>query len=132
MVKRTGKYQTVGPHSRLPVIGGVAVLISVVVVLVTALNDCTKEKQLRGLQAKIETEHKSPTIRAGNSIQLIVNELVLDDVTQIKYGDLLPTDGLLIQSNDLNIENRTVRSVVEEERKAAKREASGIIDIVPS
>jgi len=61
----------------------------VVVVLVTALNDYTKERQFRGLQAKIETEHKFSVIRGGNQIQVIVNELVVGDVAQIKYGTLI-------------------------------------------
>lgn len=58
-------------------IEGAAILIAViVVVMVTALNDYTKEKQFRGLQAKIETEHKFSVIRGGNQIQIVVNELV--------------------------------------------------------
>ncbi|KAE9553498.1 hypothetical protein FO519_003290 [Halicephalobus sp. NKZ332] len=90
-------------------IEGVAILISViVVVLVTALNDYTKEKQFRGLQAKIETEHKFAVIRGGNSIQIVVNELVVGDIAQIKYGDLLPADGVLIQSNDLKIDESSL------------------------
>uniref|UniRef100_A0A1I7WEY4 Cation_ATPase_N domain-containing protein n=1 Tax=Heterorhabditis bacteriophora TaxID=37862 RepID=A0A1I7WEY4_HETBA len=68
-------------------IEGVAILISViVVVLVTALNDYTKERQFRGLQAKIETEHKFAVIRGGQSIQVVINELVVGDIAQIKYG----------------------------------------------
>jgi hypothetical protein len=40
-------------------IEGAAILIAVVVVvLVTAANDWSKEKQFRGLQSKIETERK--------------------------------------------------------------------------
>ncbi|XGW27763.1 hypothetical protein V3C99_007945 [Haemonchus contortus] len=90
-------------------IEGVAILISViVVVLVTALNDYTKERQFRGLQAKIETEHKFAVIRGGHSIQVVVNELVVGDVAQIKYGDLLPADGVLIQSNDLKIDESSL------------------------
>ena len=58
----------------------------IVVVLVTALNDYTKERQFRGLQAKIETEHRFAVIRGGNSIQVVVNDLVVGDVIQIKYG----------------------------------------------
>jgi len=68
-------------------IEGVAILISVVVVvLVTALNDYTKERQFRGLQAKIETEHKFNVIRDGDQTQVVVNELVVGDVAQVKYG----------------------------------------------
>lgn len=59
----------------------------VVVVLVTALNDYTKEKQFRGLQAKIEHEHHFSVIRGGQAIQIIVNELVVGDIAQIKYGE---------------------------------------------
>uniref|UniRef100_A0AC34QK17 Calcium-transporting ATPase n=1 Tax=Panagrolaimus sp. JU765 TaxID=591449 RepID=A0AC34QK17_9BILA len=90
-------------------IEGVAILISVVVVvLVTALNDYTKERQFRGLQAKIETEHKFAVIRGGEQIQIIVNELVVGDIAQVKYGDLLPADGVLIQSNDLKIDESSL------------------------
>ncbi|KAK0399648.1 hypothetical protein QR680_003144 [Steinernema hermaphroditum] len=90
-------------------IEGVAILISVVVVvLVTALNDYTKERQFRGLQAKIETEHKFAVIRDGQQIQIVVNELVVGDIAQIKYGDLLPSDGVLIQSNDLKIDESSL------------------------
>ena len=39
-----------------------------------------------GLQAKIETEHKFSVIRGGKSIQVVVNELVVGDVAQVKYG----------------------------------------------
>uniref|UniRef100_F1KQN1 Calcium-transporting ATPase n=1 Tax=Ascaris suum TaxID=6253 RepID=F1KQN1_ASCSU len=90
-------------------IEGVAILISVVVVvLVTALNDYTKERQFRGLQAKIETEHKFAVIRGGNQIQIVVNELVVGDIAQIKYGDLLPADGIVVQSNDLKIDESSL------------------------
>ena len=30
--------------------------------------------------------------------------MVVGDIAQIKYGDLLPADGILIQSNDLKID----------------------------
>uniref|UniRef100_A0AC35GDQ2 Cation-transporting P-type ATPase N-terminal domain-containing protein n=1 Tax=Panagrolaimus sp. PS1159 TaxID=55785 RepID=A0AC35GDQ2_9BILA len=90
-------------------IEGAAILISVaVVVLVTALNDYTKERQFRGLQAKIKTEQKFAVIREGLQIQIPVNELVVGDIAQIKYGDLLPADGIIIQSNDLKIDESSL------------------------
>ncbi|KAK6111371.1 calcium-translocating P-type ATPase PMCA-type [Brugia pahangi] len=100
-------------------IEGVAILISVVVVvLVTALNDYTKERQFRGLQAKIETEHKFAVIRGGNQIQIVVNELVVGDIAQIKYGDLLPADGILVQSNDLKIDESSLTGESDQIRKS--------------
>ncbi|CAJ0568621.1 unnamed protein product, partial [Mesorhabditis spiculigera] len=90
-------------------IEGAAILIAVVVVvMVTALNDWSKEKQFRGLQAKIETEHKFSVIRDGQPIDIIVNDLVVGDVARVKYGDLLPADGILIQSNDLKLDESSL------------------------
>lgn len=85
-------------------IEGLAILISViVVVIVTAFNDYSKERQFRGLQSRIEGEHKFAVIRNGDAIQILVGDIVVGDICQIKYGDLLPADGILIQSNDLKV-----------------------------
>ncbi|XP_066962012.1 plasma membrane calcium-transporting ATPase 2 isoform X3 [Macrobrachium rosenbergii] len=90
-------------------IEGVAILISVaVVVFVTAFNDYTKEKQFRGLQSRIEGEHKFSVIRGGEVQQIGVGDIVVGDICQIKYGDLLPTDGILIQSNDLKVDESSL------------------------
>lgn len=65
-------------------------------VLVTALNDWSKvgkakgpilsfigqfgtflqEKQFRGLQSKIETEHKFSVIRDGRALDVVINEVI--------------------------------------------------------
>lgn len=85
-------------------IEGLAILISViVVVLVTAFNDYSKERQFRGLQNRIEGEHKFSVIRQAEIKQISVGDIVVGDICQIKYGDLLPADGILIQSNDLKV-----------------------------
>jgi len=90
-------------------IEGVAILVAVfVVVFVTAFNDWRKEKQFRGLQSKIEHEHKFATIRNGEVQQIPVSELVVGDICQTKYGDLLPADGIIIQSNDLKVDESSL------------------------
>jgi len=115
-------------------IEGLAILISViVVVIVTAFNDYTKERQFRGLQNRIEGEHKFNVIRQGELRQISVGDIVVGDIcqvtelklnknqsfntlqlnvgiftVQIKYGDLLPADGVLIQSNDLKIDESSL------------------------
>ncbi|KAG7178093.1 Plasma membrane calcium-transporting ATPase 3-like, partial [Homarus americanus] len=101
-------------------IEGVAILISVaVVVFVTAFNDYTKEKQFRGLQNRIEGEHKFTVIRGGEVQQIGVGDIVVGDICQIKYGDLLPTDGILIQSNDLKIDESSLTGESDHVRKGA-------------
>jgi Ca2+ transporting ATPase len=62
----------------------VAIFVSViVVVVVTAFNDYTKERQFRGLQSKIEGEHKFAVIRNGEVQQIKVGELVVGDICQV-------------------------------------------------
>ncbi|XP_022124409.1 plasma membrane calcium-transporting ATPase 2 isoform X4 [Pieris rapae] len=90
-------------------IEGLAILISViVVVIVTAFNDYTKERQFRGLQSRIEGEHKFAVIRGSEVKQVPISDIVVGDICQIKYGDLLPADGLLLQSNDLKIDESSL------------------------
>nr|XP_027200064.1 plasma membrane calcium-transporting ATPase 2-like [Dermatophagoides pteronyssinus] len=90
-------------------IEGAAILVSVIiVVIVTAFNDYTKERQFRGLQNRIEHEHKFSVIRNGEVIQLLVSDLVVGDICQVKYGDLLPADGIIIQSNDLKVDESSL------------------------
>ena len=71
-------------------IDGLAILVAVaVVVLVTAFNDWSKEKQFRGLQSKIEHEHRFTVIRNGELNQLPVGDILVGDICQIKYGKLV-------------------------------------------
>ncbi|KQS21511.1 uncharacterized protein Dere_GG16451, isoform F [Drosophila erecta] len=90
-------------------IEGLAILISViVVVIVTAFNDYSKERQFRGLQNRIEGEHKFSVIRGGEVCQISVGDILVGDIAQVKYGDLLPADGCLIQSNDLKVDESSL------------------------
>lgn len=104
-------------------IEGAAILLSVVcVVLVTAFNDWSKEKQFRGLQSRIEQEQKFAVVRGGQVIQIPVAEIVVGDVAQIKYGDLLPSDGILIQGNDLKIDESSLTGESDHVKKTLDRD----------
>ncbi|XP_070256895.1 plasma membrane calcium-transporting ATPase 4-like [Myotis yumanensis] len=104
-------------------IEGAAILFSVIiVVLVTAFNDWSKEKQFRGLQNHIEKEQKFSVIRNGHIIQLPVADIVVGDIAQIKYGDLLPADGILIQGNDLKIDESSLTGESDHVKKSLERD----------
>lgn len=104
-------------------IEGAAILFSVIiVVLVTAFNDWSKEKQFRGLQNRIEQEQKFTVIRKGQVIQIPVAELVTGDIAQIKYGDLLPADGILIQGNDLKIDESSLTGESDQVKKSLEKD----------
>ncbi|XP_077133400.1 plasma membrane calcium-transporting ATPase 2 isoform X7 [Ranitomeya variabilis] len=104
-------------------IEGAAILLSVVcVVLVTAFNDWSKEKQFRGLQSRIEQEQKFTVVRAAQVIQIPVAELVVGDIAQVKYGDLLPADGVFIQGNDLKIDESSLTGESDQVRKSVDKD----------
>ncbi|CAG5130828.1 unnamed protein product, partial [Candidula unifasciata] len=88
-------------------IDGLAILVAVVVVvMVTAFNDWSKERQFRGLQNRIEIEHKFATIRRG----------VVDP------SDLLPADGIIIQSNDLKVDESSLTGESDHVKKGENRD----------
>ncbi|KAM5146586.1 plasma membrane calcium-transporting ATPase 3 isoform 1-T1 [Mantella aurantiaca] len=104
-------------------IEGAAILLSVIcVVWVTAFNDWSKEKQFRGLQSRIEQEQRFSVIRNGQVIQIPVAELIVGDIAQIKYGDLLPADGVLIQGNDLKIDESSLTGESDHVRKSVEKD----------
>uniref|UniRef100_A0A671PTB0 Calcium-transporting ATPase n=1 Tax=Sinocyclocheilus anshuiensis TaxID=1608454 RepID=A0A671PTB0_9TELE len=104
-------------------IEGAAILLSVLcVVLVTAFNDWSKEKQFRGLQSRIEQEQRFAVARNGTVIQIPVAEMVVGDIAQIKYGDLLPADGVLIQGNDLKIDESSLTGESDHVRKSVDKD----------
>ncbi|CAB1315647.1 unnamed protein product [Coregonus sp. 'balchen'] len=61
---------------------------------------CSKEKQFRGLQSRIEQEQKFQVVR----------------------GDLLPADGVLIQGNDLKIDESSLTGESDHVKKDADRD----------
>uniref|UniRef100_A0A914P5D3 P-type Ca(2+) transporter n=1 Tax=Panagrolaimus davidi TaxID=227884 RepID=A0A914P5D3_9BILA len=120
-------------------IEGAAILIFVaVVVLVTALIDYTKERQFREtlentkifkyllfidyFQSKDKSENnkKIAVIRQGFEIEIPVDELVVGDIAQIKCGDILPVDGIIIQSTDLRIDESSLMGESHWIRKSAE------------
>lgn len=129
-------------------IEGAAILLSVVcVVLVTAFNDWSKEKQFRGLQSRIEQEQRFTVVRKGNVIQIPVADMVVGDLAQVKYGearrtnaqctswqlldsyvvflcegDLLPTDGILVQGNDLKLDESSLTGESDHVRKSVDKD----------
>nr|XP_006124893.1 plasma membrane calcium-transporting ATPase 2 isoform X6 [Pelodiscus sinensis] len=104
-------------------IEGAAILLSVIcVVLVTAFNDWSKEKQFRGLQSRIEQEQKFTVVRGAQVIQIPVAEIVVGDIAQVKYGDLLPSDGIFIQGNDLKIDESSLTGESDQVRKSVDKD----------
>lgn len=79
-----------------------------VVVFVTAFNDWRKEKQFRGLRDCIEDQRTTSVMRNGVMKQVNIRDLLVGDICCIKYGDLIPADGLIVQASDLKIDESSL------------------------
>lgn len=86
-----------------------AILIAVlVVVFVTAFNDWRKEQQFRGLQKRIESGNLASVTRDGAIKQINIKDIVVGDICFVKYGDLVPADGIIVEANDLTIDESSL------------------------
>jgi len=79
-------------------------------------------KQFRGLQSRIEQEQKFTVIRGGQVIQIPVADITVGDIAQVKYGDLLPADGILIQGNDLKIDESSLTGESDHVKKSLDKD----------
>ena len=90
-------------------IEGIAIMLAVfAIVNVTALNDWKKERQFRALQSKLESDQKATVIRNSVITQIPVVDLLVGDICIVKYGDLVPADGILLQCNDLKVDESAI------------------------
>lgn len=82
-------------------IEGTAILFAVViVVMVSSLNDYSKEQQFRKLNSK-KNNKQVKTIRNGEDEQVSVYDIVVGDVVKIEVGDILCADGLFLSGFDM-------------------------------
>lgn len=104
-------------------IDGFAIIVAVIIVaLVTAVNDYQKEQQFQGLQSKIKGAHKFTVIRHGVPTEILNSEIVVGDLCQVKYGDLLPADGVVIQCNDLKVDESSLTGESDMVKKGLDRD----------
>jgi len=93
------------PETRSGWIEAIGILIAVIiVVLVTASVNWSKDAQFRGLQDKIVEQFTTTVVRSGQYLELPVDEIVVGDIVIVGYGDLIPADGILIHGADLNVD----------------------------
>lgn len=110
-----------GAHENTGWIDGFAIIVAVfIVAFVTAINDYQKEQQFRGLQSKIEGEHKFTVVRNGEPSEILNSEIVVGDLCQVKYGDLLPADGVVVQCNDIKVDESSLTGESDMVRKGDK------------
>jgi Ca2+-transporting ATPase len=81
-------------------IEGCAILIAVIIVaLVTAGNDYSKELQFRALEKTSEEAERTLVLRDGESEVIHPDDVVVGDVILLKAGDMIPADGIIFDGN---------------------------------
>ena len=96
----TGIYQSVIHHDNEYIEGLSIILTVIVVVLVAAGTDYMKDKQFRQL-SDVASDIKMEVQRDGKTKAISIRDLVVGDILWVKYGDLLPADGILIDGSQL-------------------------------
>lgn len=88
-------------------IEGVAIFATVIIVVnVTAFNDFQKEKQFRALKAEADASKVVAVIRDGEPLSIDVKPeaVVVGDVVDVRTGDVLGADGILIVGNGITVD----------------------------
>ncbi|KAK2958516.1 ion-transporting P-type ATPase [Blattamonas nauphoetae] len=81
---------------------GTAILITVLVVtLVSAFNTYSQERQFQKLNER-QKDRQLVVIRGDTPTPISIFELLVGDIFSITTGDILPADGLCIESNDIS------------------------------
>lgn len=90
-------------------IEALAILFSItIIVFVSAFNDYSKERQFRGLQSRLEKEQKINVLRDRTISEISITSLVVGDVCIVKYGDVIPADGIIFECNELKIDESSL------------------------
>ncbi|CAM9687772.1 unnamed protein product, partial [Choristocarpus tenellus] len=98
-------------------IEGAAILCAVLVVaVVTATNDYSKDKQFRALNS-IKDDVKVQVVRAGEILEMSTRQLMVGDVILLEAGDKIPADGVLVEGADVAVNESSLTGEAEDVRK---------------
>jgi magnesium-transporting ATPase (P-type) len=100
-------------------IEGAAILAAVLIVaVVTATNDYSKDQQFRALNA-IKDNISVQVLRSGARTQISTTEVLVGDVVLLESGDKVPADGVLIRGADVTANESSLTGEPEDVRKGA-------------
>ncbi|CAM9325456.1 unnamed protein product, partial [Hapterophycus canaliculatus] len=98
-------------------IEGTAILCAVLVVaVVTATNDYSKDEQFRALNAVKDDVN---VVRAGEIREMSTRQLLVGDVVLLEAGDKIPADGVLTQGDDVSVNESSLTGEAEDVRKGS-------------
>lgn len=102
-------FTPISSHKDKEWLDGISIIFAVlVVVIISSISNYTKEKKFISLENKYNNMNKTTVIR--NNIQLEISSLdiVVGDLIKIKQGCIIPTDGIVINSKVLLIDESCI------------------------
>lgn len=98
-------------------IDGVAILVAVLIVaLVSSINEFSKEKQFRKLNA-IKNNKQIKVVRDGKETVVSIFDVVVGDIVVMELGDQIPADGVLVSCNDMKCDESGMTGESDEIKK---------------
>jgi len=86
-------------------IEGTSIIVTVcLVVAVSGITDYAKAKEFRDQQMSLDNDKQVNLVRDGTSKVMHPRHLVVGDVIRLAVGDIIPTDGILIEGTDLKLD----------------------------
>ncbi len=96
---------------------GVAIIVAIVIiVLVSSINDWEKSRQFQKLN-KEEPERDAVVVRGGLSMIITTSDILAGDVVNLKSGDVIPADGILIECYNITCDESSATGEGEWVRK---------------
>lgn len=96
---------------------GVAILVTVTLVVnIQAIQDYTKERSFRALNAAVRTV-KIPVVRDGSPTEVVQYEVVVGDVVKIGVGDIVEADGILVMGEEVECDESALTGEPEDIKK---------------
>ncbi|KAI5792507.1 hypothetical protein DFH27DRAFT_527271 [Peziza echinospora] len=112
------------PDGPTPVdwVEGVAIVVAIViVVVVSAGNDWQKERQFNILNRKKE-DRVIQVVRSAKTKEISIYDLLVGDVVCISQGDLIPADGIIIESNEIKCDESSATGESDQMKKTNGKE----------
>lgn len=79
-----------------------------IVILVTAYSDYSKQNQFKKLSDMSKSLVRCRVIRGGQVTKILTADLLVGDICVIDTGDVLPADGVLIKGYNLNMDESSL------------------------